>query len=258
MTRDPDLEIALRSRLRDRLPISVSKSAALVCALALSPAVHAQGRPTYALPEGCTASVTMQKHGCVVTHLFTCQGDPAGFQRRVDIEEDGPTYFGTIDAETQWIESQHLLAGRIERLVPDPVDPASLSALLATGRDDYDFVTRDDAGYETRFAGYDILTGATEEIDGVTLDVTEFAVTATDANTGAVVWTVTGSEYVNRDWRTFVSGRSTYVTGDGEFTNDLRPVTFHFPGEPGFLARSPIHDCGALMSSADDAPPSRS
>ena len=233
--------------------------AALTLALLLpGPAALAQGRPTYALPEGCTAYVTMQKRGCVVTHLFTCQGDPVGHQRRVDIDEDGPSYFGLIDRETQWIESQHLVAGRTERLLPDPPDAASLSTLLATGRDDFDFVTRDSDGFETRFTGYDTLTGETEEIDGVTLDVTEFFVIATDAATGAEVWRVTGSEYISRDWRTFVSGRSEYLSGGEQFTNDLRPVTFHFPGEAGFLARSPIHDCGALMSSLGDAPPSRS
>ena len=233
--------------------------AALILALLLpGPAVLAQGRPTYALPQGCTASVTMQKRGCTVTHLFTCQGDPAGHLRRVDIEEDGPTYFGMIDSETQWIESQHVLANRTERLLPNPPDAASLSTLIATGRDDFDFVTRDSDGYETRFTGYDVLTGESEEIDGVTLQVTEFDVVASDANTGTVIWRVQGSEYIHRDWRTFVSGRSTYVTGEGEFTNDLRPVTFHFPGEAGFLSRSPIHDCGALISSLDDPRPSRS
>lgn len=203
---------------------------------------------TFSLPQGCDGLVTMQKRGCIVSHLFICEGDPAGHQRRVDLDEDGLSYLGVIDAETQWIESNWVRSGVAARLLPGAAVPASLSRLIATGRDDFDFVTEDSNGFRTRYVGFDILTGETETIDGVTLEVTEFDVTARDPSTGEDLWRTTGREYINRDWRTFVSGIRTTTRPDGSFDNDNRPVTFAFPGEEGYLSADPVYDCGVMMS----------
>ncbi|SHJ00336.1 hypothetical protein [Wenxinia saemankumensis] len=223
--------------------------------LALTLALVAPGGAwaDYALPQGCTAYATIQKRACIVSHLYTCAGDAPGMQWRVDLGEDGPTFYGRIDAETQWVESHHLEAGRVEEL-EGGTDPASFSALLATNRDDYDFVTIDDAGYRTRFTGIDLLTGESRVIDGVTLEQTEFSITATDADTGAFLWSSSGNEWIQRDWRTFISGTSTLQTGSEEWQDDRSPMEIARPGEPGFLAESPRHDCGALMSFAVPLP----
>lgn len=214
--------------------------------LPLAGAAGAQG--TFGLPQGCEAYATMQKRGCTVTHLFTCQGDPEGYQRRVDIGEEGPLYFGVIDAETQWIESHHLLAGRVERLLSSPIDAASFSELISTGVDTFDFVTEDDQGYRTRFVGSDTLPGTTVEIDGVTLERTEFQVIAYDPQSGGELWRTSGAEFIHREWRTFVSGISRVETADESWERDYTPVSFAFPGEEGFLSTQPLHDCSALMS----------
>ena len=209
---------------------------------------------TFGLPQGCTAYVTIQSRGCTVTHLFTCEGDPAGHQRRAVLGEEGLQYVGVIDAETQWIESWHVEAESTDRLLPDPVDPASFSDLIATGRDTFDFSTLSDDTWITIFRGQDELTGETVVIDGVTLERTAFAVVATDPD-GTEVWRVTGSEFIHRDWRTFLSGTRTTVNSTGTFDSDGTPMEFIFPGEEGFLSSSPRHDCGALMSMADLAAP---
>lgn len=220
---------------------------AAICIAAASPVAAQQ---VFSLPQGCEAYVTIQKRGCSVTHLFTCAADPEGWQRRVDFDEQGMIYAGTIDAETQWIESFHPLAGETETLLEGARDPASLSTLIAEGVDTFEFQTMTQpAGYVTVFRGQDRLTGETTTIDGVTLERTEFAVTAHDAS-GQEVWRTSGAEFINRDWRTFLSGVRTNVTSEGEWEEDSTPMEFIFPGEAGFLSSAPRHDCGVVMSSA--------
>lgn len=227
----------------------------LLACLAAAPALAQQDAPaaprgrTFQPPAGCEAYLTVQMASCTVSHHFTCAADPEGWQRRVDMDEGGITYAGAIDGETQWMESVHFLSGHSERLAPDPADPASFSELLATGRDSFDFVTLSDEIGPTRYVGEDRLVG-TETIDGVTLDRTEFRVTAYDGQ-GNEVWRTAGREYISREWRMFLSGTSSTATPDGEtFEGDDTPVDFVRPGEPGFLTVSPLNGCGAVMSKA--------
>ena len=65
----------------------------------------------FGLPAGCTAYLTVQNRSCAVEHHFTCEGDADGTQRRVSLSEDGMTYMGQIDAETQWLQSYQPLNG---------------------------------------------------------------------------------------------------------------------------------------------------
>jgi len=217
-------------------------------ALLLLPGLAVAQAPV-SLPAGCDAYVTIQKRSCIVSHLFTCEADPAGHQRRVDYDETGMTYMGRIDAETQWIESFHVRAQNVERLVPEPADPASFSELVETGIDSWDFRTDSDAFSVTAYRGFDRLTGQSVTIDGVALDETEFEVTVTDGM-GGFLWSVEGREYIHRDWRVFLSGIRSVDTGADEYQTDGRPVEFIFPGEPGFLSATPLHDCGEMMSKA--------
>jgi hypothetical protein len=220
----------------------------LIPLLFLPTPLLAQDNPRlFSLPPGCTAYLTVQASSCTLSHHFTCEGDPEGWQRRVDVDEGGVTYFGAIDAETQWVESVHVLAGRTETLGPDPVDRASFSGLVATGIDTYDFTTVGDDGLVTRFVGQDRLTGRQVTIDGVTLDETDYAIRAI-APDGTEMWRSSGNEYISRDFTMFLSGTSTIVTPDDTWDTNDTPVTFVFPGEPGFLTGSPIHGCGAVMS----------
>lgn len=222
------------------------KYAAILLCLA-SPAAAQSGAPVFSMPAGCEAYVTIQSESCTVEHHFTCEGDPAGHQRRVSIGEGGLSYAGEIDNETQWINSFHVLSGHRERLESSPVEPASLSELIETGVDDYDFRTLSDEIGETRYVGQDTLTGRKVTIDGVTLDETTYDLTAYDA-AGNEIWSAKGNEFINRDWRMFMSGTGVVTTPDGTFDRTDRPVEFIFPGEPGFLSSRPKHGCGVAIS----------
>ncbi len=213
-------------------------------------AAPAAAQDTFALPQGCEGIVTIQKRSCTVTHVFTCTTDPEGHQRRVDFDEQGMIYAGVIDAETQWIESWSPLSGTSETLSGGAVDPASFSTLLDTGTDTFDFETvTQPGGAVTIFRGQDRLTGEVVTIDGVTLDRTEFAVSAYD-EAGNELWRTWGSEFIHRDWRTFIAGTRTNRTADQEWSSDNSPVAFIFTGEEGFLSSTPRHDCGAMLSMA--------
>jgi hypothetical protein len=219
-------------------------SLALIC---LAAPAFAQSN-TFNLPQGCTAYLTVQMRSCTVSHHFTCEGDPTGYQQRVDLDERGLTYVGTIDAETQWISSFHPFTGHSEMLAPSPAKPASLSALLATNVNEYDFETNSAEIGTTRYVGTDRLTGKTVTIDGVTLDQTEYAIRAL-APDGSELWRSSGNEFISREWRMFLSGTGTVVTPDDSFDTDDTPMEFINPGEPGFLSANPKFGCGAVLSS---------
>lgn len=222
-------------------------------ALAAPAPAMAQAAKTFQPPAGCTAFLTVQYAACGVAHHFTCDADPEGWQRRVDMDESGISYFGAIDAQTQWVESIHLRAGFSENLDAQNADPAAFDELLSKGVDTFDFTTSSDAVGTTRYAGQDRLTGETVEIDGVTLDQTEFAITAYAAD-GSEMWRSTGAEYISRDWRMFLSGNSTTTAGGETWDTSDRPVQFIFPGEAGFLSATPTHGCGVVPSQAPRDP----
>jgi hypothetical protein len=207
----------------------------------------AQTTETISLPAGCTAYLTVQSKSCTVSHHFTCEGDPEGWQRRVDMNVDGITYFGAIDAETQWVESYHLPGGSTEKLEAAPVDRASFTDLTTNGMDTYDFKTESPEAGVTRYVGTDKLTGVTVTIDGVTLSQTEYNITAYDSG-GAMVWQSEGNEFISPEWRMFLSGTSKITTPQDEFESDDTPVEFIFPGEPGFLSSNPKFGCGSVLS----------
>ena len=220
----------------------------VVAVLMLLPGAALAQTP-FALPQGCEGYLTVQMASCTVSHHFTCAADAEGIQRRVDLDEGGVTYFGAIDAETQWVESTHVWSGHSERLEARPADPASLSELLSTGVDNYDFQTLSDEIGITRYVGGDSLTGRVETIDGVTLDQTRYSIRAIGQD-GTELWASEGFEFVSREFRMFLSGRSTVTVGGESFESDDTPVEFIFPGEPGFLSASPKHGCGVTMSKA--------
>jgi hypothetical protein len=225
------------------------KYAAILVCLA-GPAAAQSGAPAFTMPAGCDAFLTVQSESCAVDHHFTCEGDADGHQRRVSIDEQGLTYAGETDRETQWINSFHVMSGHRERLESNPVERASLSDLIKTGVDDFDFRTLSDEIGETRYVGQDTLTGREITIDSVTLAETTYDITAFDED-GNEMWSAKGNEFISRDWRMFLSGTGVITTPNGSFDRANRPVEFIFPGEPGFLSSRPKHGCGIAISSAD-------
>lgn len=219
---------------------------ALMLILFATPAAAQEA--TFALPQGCTAYVTAQLRNCSVSHYFRCEGDPEGWQRRVDLDDQGLTYEGATDNEGQWMESYHVRSGHTEALGPRNDDPASFSELLSKGVDSYDFDTTSPQVGTQSFVGEDRLTGKTLTVNGVTLEETEYHITAT-AEDGSVEWASAGHEYISRDWRVFFSGVSTITTPSDSYDEDGTPMAFAFPGDPGFLTTKPQYGCGTILSS---------
>ncbi|MFC2969922.1 hypothetical protein [Acidimangrovimonas pyrenivorans] len=203
---------------------------------------------TFVAPRGCTAFLTVQQHGCVVSNHYRCDQDQPGDQWRADFNANGPYFVSRIDRETQWVESYDLSTREREVLQAGAADPASFTDLLAKGYDAYDFSTVSDSGKLRHFTGHDRLTGETEVVDGVTLKQTEFEITAR-AEDGKMLWRSSGHEYVQPELRLFLSGKGDWEDESGTSRFDNTPVRILKPGDTGFGATTPIFDCNTVMSS---------
>ncbi len=84
-------------------------------------------------------------------------------------------------------------------------------------------------------------------IDGIDLQETEFEFREMSSD-GTVMRSAKGNEYINPDWRIFLSGQSEWMTDEGALPVDGTPRQFIFPGEKGFFSTEPIFDCDATMS----------
>ena len=229
----------------------------LICAIlaaALLPAVPARAQSVtpgvFSPPPGCTGWLTVQSRGCRVSNHYRCDADAPGDQWRADFDQEGIFFVSRIDRETQWVESFDMFPTIRQVLLPNPSDPASFSTLLSTGIDTFDFGLSAEDGSQSVVRGFDKLTGRSVTIDGVTLEETEFDYTET-ATDGSVLHKASGHEYINRDWRIFLSGISEWQGPDGMLPVDGTPRQFVFPGEPGFFTTEPIFDCDATMSGLD-------
>lgn len=225
----------------------------MILIVALTAPVGGWAAGTFAPPPGCEAYVTVQHRGCEVSYHFRCAGDPPGDQWAVYADSEGPYFMSRIDAETRWVESFDPLTGEGDRLGGE-ADPASFTALLAQGRDAYEFNTIATSGAslgEARsYRGHDILTGGSVTIDDVALERTQFELIAQDAS-GQELWRRSGQQLIHRDWRIFFADREEFTNQFGDAESLLEtPVEFDFPGDPGFLAAKPKYDCEMMMTNA--------
>ncbi|MDO5647572.1 hypothetical protein [Paracoccus sp. (in: a-proteobacteria)] len=208
----------------------------------------AAGAQTFTPPAGCQITLTAQNRGCSVAQYYRCDSDPDGYQRSALFDRDGLAHLGVIDAETRWIETQSPRAGITDRLETDAENHASLSELLATGRDDFDFWTRTNDGMRLHHQGWDRLTGATATISGQVLDQTEFHLTTRD-EIGQVLIERRGTQFISRDHRRFFGGVETVTDWTGaEAMTDDSPVSFALPAQPGFGSTKPLFDCDQLLT----------
>ncbi len=203
---------------------------------------------TYTPPEGCSVYMTVQSRQCRVSNHYTCVANNPGDKWRADFDQEGIFFNSRIDNETQWIESFDMDPPDVQRLGPNPADPASFSELLADGRDDFEFNLDRDSGLNTTARGYDRLTGKTFVIDGIQLQQTEFDFTEVDA-AGNIVRQARGNEYVHPEWRLFFAGPSETSIDGQMLPLDGSPLQFIFPGEPGFAATQPLFECDDVLSS---------
>ena len=197
-------------------------------------------------PQGCRLEMTVQQRSCAVAQHYRCDSDAPGDQRVAYFTNEGLVSQSRIDAETRWMESTDLVSGITDRLDPEARAHASLSTLLRSGSDDFDFWTQSDTGERLRHIGRDDLTG-TVEIDGETLDTTRFKL-RTFAETGELLIERSGSQFVSREFGRFFGGIETSSdwTGETQETNDS-PVRFIRPGQPGFGSVTPDYDCDMQM-----------
>lgn len=224
---------------------------ALVGTLAFGPSVtHAAGQ--FAAPKGCTVYATVQQRNCQISQLYRCDGDAAGTQWTASLDGQGVFFVSQIDAETRWVQSIDPIAGTNEA-IGEETDPASFSKLLESGRDDFDFTTVSSTGEVKRFKGFDQLTGEKFTIGGVTLERTNFALSAF-AEDGSFLWRRQGKQMIDRDWRIFFSDTEDFdnAAGDKVSTVDA-PVEFAFPGDKGFLSTEPKYDCDTVTADASRA-----
>ncbi len=220
--------------------------------LVLAPAapVAAQdGSNLFQVPAGCTAYLTVQSRGCMVSHHWTCEADPEGHHWRVSVDSEGPFYLSHSDAEFRWLQSWNLREGGTSILIEPEEDPASMSELLATGSDAMVFSLSTETNFgnfRRDYTGFDRLTGDEVTVDGETLAVTDFAYQyPTDGGTRRVE----GNQFVHEGWRLFFGGVETVTEAGGEsFEYNNSPMDFAEPGERGFLSMQPIYDCGEMMS----------
>ena len=199
-------------------------------------------------PVGCEGVVTVQSRGCELDNIYVCTADAPGDSWRVSFHQDGPVFIGRIDAETQWMESIDLFPEWRREVIEQPAaDPASLSELLQSGTDAFDFNMRGAGGGVTRVVGFDQLTGEEVVIDGEPLLRTQFSARYESTLTGTS--RIEGNEYVSAKLGRFLSGSYRYTGVDGvvtEWAND--PVDFIYPGEPGFFSKTPLYECEASLA----------
>lgn len=208
----------------------------ILSALTLATPVAAQ--QTFAAPEGCTGTLTIQQKGCVLVNVWSCEADNPGDQWLALIGQGGLFSVQKVDSEFQWIEA-YKVSGN-ESLQTPADDPASLTELLANQIDTWDFTIETEEGPQ-RNVGYDMLTGGTTVIDDVTLLNTEYQGRTLDAD-GNEIEASSGRQYVSEDLRLFFFGQS-WDAATPDQVIDMAPVEFIFPGEPGFFSDQPIYEC---------------
>jgi hypothetical protein len=220
--------------------------------LAAGAPVAAQDGRLFEVPEGCTAFLTVQSRSCIVSHHWTCEGDPEGTHWRVALDTEGAFYLSYTDAEFRWLQSWDLRGGGTDTLITPEEDPASLTELFEEGVDSMIFSIREESAlgtFQRDYTGFDRLTGETLTVDGRELLVTEFAY---EYGTPEGTRRTEGNQFVHEGWRLFFGGLETVTLPSGEtFEGNYSPMEFAEPGEEGFLTTQPQYDCGDMMSALE-------
>ena len=220
-----------------------ARTLALLSALVAGP-VAAQA--TFSPPAGCTGVLTVQHRQCLLYNVWTCEGDPAGHRWSGRFVEGGLNAVRLIDNDSQWLARYFVDPPEVQELQQPSRDPASLTDLLETGVDSYDYTMFANGVFSERTIGIDRLTGREVEIDGEPLLEITFT-TADIAEDGSTLSQTDGRQYVSARHRVFVVDEF-WPAGRPDEVSSAPPVEFIYPGEPGFFASTPRYDCGVVMS----------
>src|SRR5690606_21121627 len=117
-----------RKEVEVRIRIAAFALTAAALAGPLAMATPALAR-TWTAPEGCEIFLTVQSKLCRVSNHYRCGSDDAGDQWRADFDQEGLFFQSRINFETEWVESYD--NSGVQRLEPNPEDPASFSELIA-------------------------------------------------------------------------------------------------------------------------------
>lgn len=196
---------------------------------------------SFAVPEGCTGTMTIQHKGCVVVNVWQCDADAEGDQWIATASQNGLFSVQRVDREFQWVEAFRVIGNT--RLITPADDPASLTELFANQIDTWDFTLETDDGPE-RHVGFDMLTGETTVIDGVTLMNTEYQGRTLDA-AGNETEAGSGAQFVSEEHRLFFFGKS-WSDDNPDQVTDMSPLEFIFPDEPGFMSSEPKYECNQI------------
>lgn len=229
---------------------------AFIAAFIFAPLTSQAG--TFTPPKGCTAYLTVQMKSCEVSHYWTCAADPEGNHWIQSIDDEGPVFLQYLDSEFRWLQSYPQRSDISRALIPTETDANSLTELLQTRRDDFEFRQSVSRGGKQiaveHITGYDRLNGTRVTINGEPLLVTEFEIQVKSDNGRAAVRT-TGNQFISERFGLFFQGRETETSGGETYHYDDSPVLFIEPGEAGFLADRPEFGCDAIMSALPSAGP---
>ena len=213
----------------------------LVAVLGMGPMMA--GAQSFSVPEGCTGVLTVQHKSCVLINVWQCDADAEGDKWLAMIGEAGVFSVQHVDREFQWIETFKTTG--TESLEQPAPDAASVSELLATGIDTWEFAMKTPDGKE-RNVGFDTLTGLDVFIDGEPLLETEFRGKTINAD-GVEIEDGAGRQYISVKHRLFFLGQN-WNPATPDDVVDLSPVEFIYPDEDGFFSQSPKFECGVIES----------
>lgn len=216
--------------------------------LLLLTSVGAAQAQSFTPPAGCETYLTVQMKSCQVEHHYTCEGSSDRW--REVYTADGVYFQSRIDAEAQWLSSMDLPEGA-ETVTLTPLrDAISVSNLLETGVDAFDFEQRLPDGTVERVVGEDRIVERNVLVAGERLHRTVFEVTYLRPD-GTEIGHFSGAEYVSDVHHRFFAGRGTGQFDGATDSYDHRPMAFVYPGQPGFGRLEPMFDCGVMMSALD-------
>jgi hypothetical protein len=198
--------------------------------------------------SACTPALTVQKNGCVVETLYSCDGS-SGAASLILHHEDGG--YGSIEGypEDGLLAYTGPLDGSYWFQMLETFDGLDQDALRADGidtfRQELSFQAAGSPPQVAVFEGTMFLIGETVEFSGIEFDVgrTDYSFVMGDEE-GTVRHLSTF--YLNPDYPFILTGNNEQIAGGETTVTDHTPVQISRAGEPGFESRSPLFDCGEL------------